>query len=187
MGIERVKFQARKIMWGAKESLADLGILGGPIEVNIEPEVHEVKDDRLGDEPLATILKSSKVKIKATFSEIDKAFYKTLLDGFGLKAITPTGTGTTEVIAGGTGQNGVNLSANAKMLVLKPMNKTDDDKTEDIAFFKAIPKLSGGMKFTGNEQHNVEVEFTIIPDESMKADNNKFVIGDWSQAGLANA
>lgn len=187
MGIERVKFQARKILWGAKGSLADLGILAGPIELSIEPEVHEVKDDRIGDEALATILKSSKTKIKATFSEIDKTFYKTLLDGFGLKAITPEGVGATEVIASGTGLNGVNLSSNAKMLVLKPMNKTDADKTEDIAFFKAIPKLSGGMKFSGNEQHNVEIEFTIIPDESMKSDNNKFVIGDWSQADLANA
>ena len=187
MGIERVKFQARRILWGPKATLGDLGILAGPIEFNIEPEVHEVKDDRTGDEPLALILKSSKVKIKATFSEIDKTFYKTLLDGFGLKAITPTGEGATEVIASGTGQNGVNLSANAKMLVLKPMGKTDADKSEDFAFFKAIPKLSGGMKFSGSEQHNVEVEFTIIPDETMKADNNKFVFGDWSQVGLAEA
>lgn len=179
MGIERVKFRAKKVLWG--NPALDLGMLAGAVEVTIEPEQHEVKDDRVGDEPLALILKSSKVKIKASFQEIDQTFYEKLLDGFGLAATTPSKEGATKVIANGTGLNGTNMSSNAKRLVLKAMGSTDSDHSDDICFWKAVPKLSGALKYSGSDQHNVEIEFTVIPDETKPSNVNKFVMGDYTQ------
>ena len=67
--------------------------------------------------------------------------------------------------------------ANANLLTLHPLSKTDLDLTTDYNFYKAVASAESTITYGPNEQARLKIVWNILPDESVSP-NQFFKYGD---------
>ena len=67
--------------------------------------------------------------------------------------------------------------ANAALLTLHPLSKTDVDLTTDYNFYKAVASAESSITYGPNEQARLKIVWNILPDESVSP-NQFFKYGD---------
>lgn len=67
--------------------------------------------------------------------------------------------------------------ANANLLTLHPLSKTDLDLTTDYNFYKAVASAESTITYGPNEQARLKIVWNILPDESVQP-NQFFKYGD---------
>jgi hypothetical protein len=67
--------------------------------------------------------------------------------------------------------------ANANLLKLHPLSKTDLDLTTDYNFYKAVASAESTISYGPNEQARLKIVWNILPDESVSP-NQFFKYGD---------
>lgn len=89
--------------------------------------------------------------------------------------VTTQGIGA--VVGWGKGKDFASMLADAKKLVLHPIQVTASDLTRDVAFWKAYPVIDS-IKNSGENPKVVSVTFKIFPDPSRQEAVRLFVFGD---------
>ncbi len=174
MDVSKIKYKPVRVIFDG----LDLGVTDAPVEFERTMNTKEVTCDQYGDDVLAEFFQSESLAVKAVFKEIDSNVTKKLFGGVN-EIFTPDGG--TEVIGGGTSKAGTNLASVAKKLVLRPLNASDSDHSEDICFWLAYAKLTESLKYSGGEEFKYGIEFKPIIDPTKDTKINKYVIGDWTQ------
>lgn len=176
----------------------ELGYTSSPIEFLVEAKNKEVTVDQLGDEIVALINQGVDVSLKATFKEVDKSLLEKIYGAAAIASVFTDGTcdvdpstNTTQALCTGAGGNwtastssvlgfgsknvGTNLAANGKLLKLVPENDAEKDKS--LVFWKAYP-VPGGLKYSGAEESEVEIEFKVVADKTKPAEIEKGYLGN---------
>jgi hypothetical protein len=178
----------------------DLGYTSTPIEVGIEGKYKDITVDQLGDEIVAKINQGLDVTVKATFKEVDKVLLSKMYGASALASeytdgqctggtstgdelteaactlVGGTWTPATESVLGfGSANVGTNLASTAKLLKLIPNNVAEKNKS--LILWKAYP-IPGGLKYSGVEENEVEIEFRIIEDKTKPAQISKGYLGN---------
>lgn len=172
----------------------DLGSTSSPIEFSIEGKYKDITADQFSDEILAKIVQGSDLKIKATFQEVDETLLEEIYGSAGLAekytgscsvgnhtteaACTGAGgewTPKTPVIGFGSSKVGTNLASLTKALKVVPLAASESGK--QLYFWKAYP-TPGGLKYSGNDTNEVEIEFSIMEDQTKPKAYSKGILGD---------
>ncbi|MEM4359732.1 MAG: hypothetical protein QXT45_04330 [Candidatus Bilamarchaeaceae archaeon] len=95
-----------------------------------------------------------------------------------------TPTGGTPVQGIGNSKDFSNVSRDSGKLVIHPMRLPESDRTEDFAFWRACPLLTG-LNFSGESEQMMTVEFSILPDWLLDRAVAHGVFGDHEQNFLA--
>lgn len=157
----------------------NLGATSGPIELKKSAKIKDIKCDQYGDEVIDQIFQGEDMEIIATLKEVDAKMLRLLWAG--INAIDPTiEAAKKDGIGFGTSQAGTLMSTLAKQLTcLKLSAATGDvDKADQIVFYKAYP-ITEGLKFSGNDDKEIQVTFKILADPTKDAKESK---GFWHLA-----
>lgn len=161
-------------------SYVNLGFVDGDIEPNFEVQSLEVTAHQTGTTILTNIVQGKTISLELALQETTDTNWELVFGQVG-KVGTPTG-GTVDVVAWGTGGNGLNLINKAGKLILHPYNLSDSDRSKDLAFWLAS-LVPSSVVFSGENPTLMNCTFTAYFDDSRQADYNIFVRGDHLQAG----
>lgn len=175
MNVQNIKIKACQVFWGGE----DLGYIDGAIELATEETVFDITTHQTGTQVIGNIRTGLSVEVTMNLKESDVAKLKKILSASG-GAHTPEGSGTTELFGWGTEKQFTGTFADAKRLVLHPMDM-GDSKAEDWNFWKAYPILNGSLQFSGEEAQTIPLTFKIYMDTTKPKAINMFAIGDGSQ------
>lgn len=155
----------------------DLGLIDGDIEIALDEKETEVTAQQEGTNVLDAIRTGKNVSVSLTLKETSADQLRMLLTRGGGK-FTPTSG--TEVFGWGGSQDFTSELSSSAKLVLHPVRLAYSDKSADIAFWFAYPKLSA-LNTSGENPRMVPVEFKIFPDRTKKAKLRLMVMGDHTQ------
>ena len=150
---------------------ADLGATEG-VTFGMEFEDVQVTADQTGGQVLDLINRAVSVEVTATFKELSKGFWETIL---GRSRGSVAGAGDTAAIGLGDSKRFLNQSQFAGELILKPINEASDDR--NFHFWLAIPNPSG-PNLDGSDLSVMEVVFTALRDSARQDARNIMVFGD---------
>lgn len=176
-----------------------LGYTDAPVEFTSEPIVKDVQADQAGDEILLSIIQGNNLTIATTLKEFNRTVYEKLVKDSGLateftdgvcsvdpgsnttQALCEDNSGTwtpsaSSVIGFGTATRGTNTAALAKTLKLVPLD--DTEKENIIYFWKAVPRITGPLPYSGNDEAKLQVEFRALEDTTKPAAIAKAFMGD---------
>ena len=173
MGAANIQINPVTVTWGT----TDLGLCEGDIEISFDEKLLEIKAHQTGEQILAAIRTAKNVSIKMTIQETHKANLKAIFGQAG-ESLTPTSG--TEVTGWGSSTNSVNVLTSGQKLVLHPVGKGSTDYAEDLCFWIAYLNVNS-IKFSGEKQEAVEVQFKIYPDSTKDPKVDLFVYGDHTQ------
>lgn len=157
----------------------ELGLLDGDVESTFEEATFEVKAHQTGTTLLADIRQGVSAEITTNLLESDLPKLKEIFARASGGAVTP-GAGT-EVFGWGTSRIGQNTIVQARRLILKPVNATDD--LSNLTFWKAYP-MPGSLVISGENPKVTAVTWKIYRDEARDKKISLFIFGDQNQVGL---
>jgi len=175
--------------FGAVTAIADTGItgftvastvtgwggsLGGTEDVDVSPEFSTtpVQFSQWGDTDLDQILIGQKCMVSFKALEITAAFWTNVLNRVFGESLT---VGADKLLGFGTSKLFGTLVQYAGELILKPMNRADNDG--NITFFKAMPAPSS-INYSGTDLHGVELEFVACHDATRNSKIDIWFRGD---------
>lgn len=155
----------------------DLGLLSGDIELSPEEEVADIQAHQTGTRKIDGIRTGNSLEITLALMEttIDRVRALVMKSG---GAFTPTDG--TEVFGLGRSKQFTSQLAQARKLWLHPLAKEADDLSEDIAFWKAYPKIDS-IVMSGENPQMINVTFRIFPDYTKRFEVDTYCIGDHTQ------
>ncbi len=157
----------------------DLGLLDGDVAPSFEESLFDVTSHQTGTTVVAALRQGNSAEIttilQETISSKLKEFWGKATGG------TFTPGGGTEVFGQGSSRQGENALIQARRLVLKPVNSTDD--LSNLTFWKAYP-LPSTLTFSGENPKLLEVTWRVFNDSQRDTNISLFAFGDETQTGL---
>lgn len=156
----------------------DLGLTIGGVEVTVETTTKEIKVDQFGDTVASEYIMGRQIMVKVPMAETTVENMNSIMPGSVLTG--PEGASKVEVRSGVN----TNLLDAAKVLILRPVEKVDedtpdgsnDDKSEDLTVWKAATPGAASFAYKYNEERILNAEFKGYVDT---ANNNRiFTYGD---------
>jgi hypothetical protein len=157
----------------------DLGFLDGAVEIALGEDLFDVVAQQTGTNIEDSIRTGKNIDaISVSLKESDAARLKILLEAAGA-SVTPAGG--TVVTGYGNSQDFSNVVSDCRKLTFHPVRLTSiNDHTDDWAFFRAYPNVSG-INFSGDSDQLVTVDFRIYPDPVVLQSVRLFVRGNHTQ------
>lgn len=159
----------------------DLGNLDGDIDSTFEEALFNVTSHQTGTTVVASLRQGNSAEITTILQETTTAKLNQLFAKAGGGSVTPGGG--TEVFGWGSAKQGTNALVQARRLILKPVNASDD--TENLTFWKAYPK-PGSLVFSGENPKLLTVTWQIFRDDNIATAIDLFAFGDQTQSGLTS-
>lgn len=139
----------------------DLGYTSGGVEVTVKTDTHKVMVDQFGKTPINEYIMGRECSAKTPLAETTLTNLVAIMPGAVLQTdgVDPTKKWV-EVSTG----VGTSLLDGAKVLRLHPINKADNDHSED--FIMPLAATSGQLKFAYkvDNERVFDTEFTAYPD-----------------------
>lgn len=163
------------------DTAVDLGFCDGNIEPNHEEQYVDVTSHQTGTQIMSQIHTGNSMSIAISLKESTVSQMRKILLSEG-DSLIPDGTGvsSTEVMGYGTDRQFKQTLGRAKKLVLHPTVLPSSNKTRDLTFWKAFPKLPS-WNYSGEEIMLLPVEFMIYPDYTKAAQIRMCAFGDATQ------
>ena len=180
---DNVKLGVCQVLFGGSVALADgtvtgtqtdLGYTKGGVVVEVSTDTHPVTIDQFGESEISERITKRSVKVTVPLAEttlqnmVEVMPGATLIQGSGVEA----GKNRVEV----TNAVSTDLLSIAKMLVLHPINATDNN--DDFCVLKAATAGALNFAYKIDEERIYNVVFTGYPDN---ANGDKvFTVGDYT-------
>lgn len=155
-----------------------LGRTAEGIEVSIETLSTEITANQSGELVLDEIGQGQSGSCSASFIELTKERFETMLAGAVGGVHTPMGG--TKLIGGGSSKLFQSLKELGGKLILHPQRLPLSDRSEDFIFWKSAPKPES-LNYSGTDVQALSVTFTAYLDDDKPAEINLYAIGDWTQ------
>lgn len=155
-----------------------LGRTGEGIEVTIETQSTEITSNQTGELVIDEIGQGQSGSCSASFIELTKERFETMLAGAVGGVYTPVGG--TKLIGGGSSKLFQSLKELGGKLVLHPQRLPLTDRSEDFIFWRSAPKPES-LNYSGTDVQALSVTFTAYLDDSKPEEINLYAIGDWTQ------
>jgi len=137
-----------------------LGHTSGGVTFHYEPNSNDITFDQYGTTPVDKILSGENVQIVANLAEPVLAQLNQAIPG-GDYALGASGERL------GLGRDaGYSLRADAKQLVLHPVEKSSTDLSEDVVIYKAVVADTVELNYEVDNQRVYEVTFQALVDET---------------------
>lgn len=163
------------------------GDLGATLEgIELAPAVTtgNLISNQTGNYILGQVLQGAEVSLTASLAELTQERWETVVGGVVGDTFTPVaGTPLT-----GYGESKLfqNLFDLGGKLILHPIRLADNDRSEDVIFWRSAP-LPETLNYDGLSQQGLAVSFVAYLDRSKPKEINIFARGDWSQDGIIEA
>lgn len=151
---KNVKLGVCSISFGGK----DLGYTKGGVEVTVETETKKITVDQFGQSVINEVIIGRNVTVVAPLAETTLENLVEIMPG-----ATLTGADATKKVDVLTGV-GVSLLDTAKVLVLHPIAKPANDKSEDFTIPKAATAGAINYAYKLDEEKIYNTTFTGYPD-----------------------
>jgi hypothetical protein len=170
--IANIKIEPVKVLLDG----TDLGCCDGDISFAPTEESIDITCHQTGLQILDRLRTAVNYEVSVVLKEVSTAQLESLFKYAG-QAYTPSGG--TEVVGVGTKKIGSSMIADAKKLVLHPVNApaSPDEYTRDHTWWKAYPVI-GNVTFSGENPVLVEVTFVVFRDEDKVSEADIYVFGD---------
>jgi hypothetical protein len=170
---DNVKVIPMEVSW----SSSAIGLTDGDIEFTIEEQLVDITAHSEGTNILTAIRTGKSAEVAITLKEVSPVRLKQIFGAAGFVGQASGASGSDTVLGMGNSKDFTQVTAQAAKLVLHPANKASNDRSEDIAAWKAYP-VPGSITFSGENPALASVTFRIFPD-CAKADAFRlFVYGD---------
>lgn len=155
-----------------------IGFIDGDVEISATEDLFDVVAQQTGTQIVDKIRTGNTIEnIAVAMKESTAAKLKVILEAGGA-SVTPGGG--TEVTGWGESKRFTNISNETRRLIFHPVRNAAAVLTNDWAFWRAYPNLTG-FNFSGESDQLISVEFQIIPDPLIADAQNQFVYGDHEQ------
>jgi hypothetical protein len=170
--IANIKIEPVKVLLNA----VDLGCCDGDISFSPTEESIDITCHQSGMQILDRLRTAINYEVSMVLKEVSTAQLDAL---FAYAGQTYTPSGGVAVIGVGTKKVGSSMIADAKKLILRPVNQpaSPDEYTRDHTWWKAYPVINN-VTFSGENPVLVDVTFTIFRDETKVTDADIYVFGD---------
>lgn len=167
---ENIKMGTCKLLFDG----VDLGFTMGGVEVEVTTTTHETKVDQFGDTVANEYIMGRNIVVKAPLAETTLDNMAAIIPGSELVTdnTDPQNPKKKVVVKSGTG---ISLLERAKELVLHPIAKADNDKSEDLVI--PLAATAGAMNFAYkyDAERVFNCEFKGYPDS---VTGELFIYGD---------
>jgi len=167
---ENIKMGTCKIIYAGK----DLGFTMGGVEVEVTTTTHETKVDQFGDTVANEYIMGRNIVVKAPLAETTLENMAAVMPGSELvKDLTdPNNPKMKVVVKSGTG---ISLLDRAQELILHPIAKPENDKSEDLTI--PLAATPGGINFAYkyDSERVFNCDFKGYPNP---VDGTLFIYGD---------
>lgn len=157
----------------------DLGLLDGDVNPGFDEQLFDVTSHQTGTTPISALRQGNSSELTTILQETTtstlKEFFSKLTGG------TFTPGGGTELFGQGSSRQGENVFVQARRLVFKPVNATDD--LGNLTFWKAYP-IPSSLTFSGESPKLLEVTWRFFDDPQRDSTISLFAFGDQTQSGL---
>ena len=176
--IANIKIEPVKVLLDG----VDLGCCDGDISFAPTEESIDITCHQTGMQILDRLRTAINYEVSVVLKEVSTLQLEALFKYAG-QAYTPTPMGAVEVVGVGTKKIGSSMIADAKKLVLHPVNApvSPDEYTRDHTWWKAYPVI-GNVTFSGENPVMVEVTFVVFRDEDKVTEADIYVFGDTTSA-----
>lgn len=160
MNVDNIKIGTCKALFKG----VDLGYTKGGVVLTHTPEYAKITADQWGETPLDFALNGEEWVATLRLTEWQLSL---------LSSVFPTG----ELDGSNDGRltmgrnAGFSLKTMAGPLVLHPRANDDDDATDDVVFYKAVPYEEVEVEYSNSDQRVYEVKFVALVDTT-KADGS---------------
>lgn len=165
--IKNVKMGVCKVSFGG----TDLGYTKGGVEVTVQTESHKVTVDQYGKTPINEYIMGREVNVKVPMAETTLENLVKIMPGATLVTDSLDPTKKAVSVPSGIGSNLLDFAA---PLVLHPVGKDEDDKSDD--FNIPLAATAGALTFAYKleDERIFNVEFNGYPS----ADGQLFSVGN---------
>ena len=141
----------------------DLGGTEGGVTLSIKTDLADIMVDQFGKTPINSIVSGHAFGVKCTLAETaNKARWKEAFPHFNL---VTDGSGNTLFVF--NMEVGDSLLSHAGRLNLHPLDKPDNDTSQDININLAACKSAAELKYGPDKQVGIAVEFMVYPDTTV--------------------
>lgn len=163
------------------DTAVDLGYIDGNVEPNHEENYVDVTAHQTGSQILSQIHTGNSMSVTINLKESTVSQIRKILIAEG-ESMIPDGTGvsSTEVMGFGMSRQFKQTLGRAKKLYLHPAVLPSSNRTRDLTFWKAFPKLPS-LNYSGEDILMMPVEFMIYPDQTKDSRISMCVFGDATQ------
>lgn len=160
MAVDNIKIGTCKVLYKG----VDLGYTKGGVTLTHTPEYSKLTADQWGETPVDFALNGEEWTATVRLTEWQLA---TLAKVFPMGELAGANDGRLTM-----GRNaGYRLKDVAGQLVLHPRANADDDASDDVVFFQAVPYEEVEVEYTNEDQRVYEVKFVALVDTT-KADGS---------------
>ncbi|CAO3459779.1 hypothetical protein [Azospirillum argentinense] len=154
----------------------DLGYTKGGVEVEVTTETHQVTVDQFGNSPINEYVMGRTVTVTCPLAETTLENLVAIMPG---ATLVTDATDTTKKKVVVTNGIGASLLETAKKLILHPVGKAANDRSDD--FVIPLANTAGALQFAYklDEERIFNVSFSGYPDPVTKV---LYVVGDESAA-----
>lgn len=164
----------------------EVGFIDGDIEVGLTEDLLDVTSHQTGTQIIQALRTGRNIgNITVAMKETDAAKLKAIIETSG-QEYTPAGGTAVSAWGSEDSKAFATISTDCRKLVLHPITNADTNYTEDMAFFRAYPLLTG-LVISGENPRIMNVEFKILPDELLVEEARQFVYGDHTQKFIKGA
>lgn len=155
--VKNVKLGVCKVLFGGE----DLGFTKGGVDVTVATETHEVQVDQYGQTPINEFIMGRTVSVKVPLAETTLELLAKVMPG----ATIVTDAGTKEIHVDVPTAVGTSLLDHAKELILHPINKHENDKTEDFVVHRAATAGALDFAYKVEDERIFNCEFKGYPND----------------------
>jgi len=156
----------------------DFGFTDGDIEPTLDQQLLDITAHQSGTEILTSIVTGMNAEFSISLKQYSDDNLKRLVEDTTGGAYTPSGG--TKIQGYGSGQNFKSVLEKAGRLILHPVAVLDSDKSKDVCFWLAYPKMDS-ITFSGENPTLVNVTFRVFRDEFINSVADKVAFGDHTQ------
>lgn len=155
--LNRLRMSACTITFGG----TSLGHTKGGVVFKYAPKFEDLLTDQYGDTPIDKVLVGEDVTIKVNLAEPQVDILNVSMPA----DADVVGSGTTERVGIGA-DAGYSARADAKQLVLHPVDRAPTDYSEDVTIYLAISSEPVELNYEVDKQRVFEVTFTALISET---------------------
>jgi len=170
---EDVKVIPIAVTWNG----SSIGLTEGDFELTQEEQVVDITAHSEGTNVLTSIRTGKSAEISLTLKEVSPTRIKQMFGPAGFVGQASGASGSDTVLGIGNSKDFTQVTAQAAKLVLHPVTKAANDRSEDWAAWKAYP-MPGSITFSGENNATMEVTFKIYPDCAKADPFRLYVYGD---------